>query len=749
MAEKMPPTTGASRKRKTFFEKATAKKNADAERSKTRVNIGAAAFERWRQLKDQRGLQSDAIVALFLLDRCEERCKQWLRAINHPKCGEDTDQEKLKNKSVCSLHFKGEMKKVTLTDTAIPSIFTVITGSSEHSDPEQSQPPTRETLSQPRSIQKATCEVGCQTDRIPGKRSVATQLSKLTLTNYRSAGCQATVATRSIAVGNIITPSPPLSSTSVKRKAVSPDDRPAKHPLLELPSFPESVTTTILVDPDEPTQLPSMSELEKTASEQAPTKPPQDMVKYLVYDDCLLELFKRCPICSSVCTVQSYTKGTFISVTQKCLHQTCLYTRQWKSQPLLGSTPAGNLHLSAAVLYTGSSFVQTKRVLNTMHLRTFSRKMHQNHVDNYILPSVLHKWRSHQTSLLQELKRGPTVTLGGDIRANIPGRCTKYGSYSMMDLNSNKVVDIQLVQSNLVGSSVHMEKEGLIRSLELLERSGVNVTSLVTDRRTWVEQLIQEQKPDIDHFYDVWRLCKAIIKKVDAISKEKDCRMIKSWQKSIENHLYWSASSSSSEEETVAKWTSLLNHMQNVHIHENPLFPKCLHPPSTHKRKWLKPATKPTYKLKKVLMNKHVLSCVKRLSPLYQTPVLKGFRSMIPRFAPKSLAFSYLEMLCRLYLAALHFNENSMLTQANTAAGEDTVQDKDKKKDHASTEYVAELMNLLFNEVIHNPAPFVAELKEVAFPGLLCSQFVQSETAEAVAGHVSTFGCSDDDLTPT
>ncbi|KAG7513654.1 hypothetical protein JOB18_013274 [Solea senegalensis] len=615
----------------------------------------------------------------------------------------------------------------------------------------QSQPPTRETLSQPRSIQKATCEVGCQTDRIPGKRSVATQLSKLTLTNYRSAGCQANVATRSIAVGNIITPSPSLSSTSVKRKAVSdvPDDRPAKHPLLELPSFPESVTTTILVDPDDPTQLPSMSELEKTASEQAPTKPPQDMVKYLVYEDCLLELFKSCPICSSVCTVQSYTKGTFISVTQKCLYPTCLYTRQWKSQPLLGSTPAGNLHLSAAVVYTGSSFVQTKRVLNSMHLRTFSRKMHQNHVDNYILPSVLHRWRSHQTSLLQELKQGPTVTLGGDIRANIPGRCSKYGSYSMMDLNSNKVVDIQLVQSNEVGSSVHMEKEGLIRSLELLERSGVNVTSLVTDRRTWVEQLIQEQKPDIDHFYDVWRLCKAISKKVDAISKEKDCHMVKSWQKSIENHLYWSASSSSSEEETVAKWTSLLNHMQNVHIHKNPLFPKCLHPPSTHKRKWLKPATKPTYKLKKVLMNKHVLSCVKRLSPLYQTPVLKGFRSMIPRFAPKSVAFSYLEMLCRLYLAALHFNENSILTQANTAAGEDMVQDKDKKKDHASTEYVAELMNLLFNEVIHNPVPFVAELKEVAFPGLLCSQFVQSETTEAVAGHVSTFGCSDDDLTPT
>lgn len=72
------------------------------------------------------------------------------------------------------------------------------------------------------------------------------------------------------------------------------------------------------------------------------------------------------------------------------------------------------------------------------------------------------------------------------------------------------------------------------------------------------------------------------------MSKEKDCNKVKMWRKSIKNHLYWSASGSSNGEETVAKWTSLLNHIQNVHVHENPLFPKCLHPPSTDKNKWLK-----------------------------------------------------------------------------------------------------------------------------------------------------------------
>uniref|UniRef100_A0AAV2LZS8 Uncharacterized protein n=1 Tax=Knipowitschia caucasica TaxID=637954 RepID=A0AAV2LZS8_KNICA len=55
------------------------------------------------------------------------------------------------------------------------------------------------------------------------------------------------------------------------------------------------------------------------------------------------------------------------------------------------------------------------------------------------------------------------------MRADSPGHSAKYGSYTMMDLKSNKVVDIQLVQSNEVGNSVRMEKEGLVRSLTMLE----------------------------------------------------------------------------------------------------------------------------------------------------------------------------------------------------------------------------------------------------------------------------------------
>uniref|UniRef100_A0A8C6TX16 Uncharacterized protein n=1 Tax=Neogobius melanostomus TaxID=47308 RepID=A0A8C6TX16_9GOBI len=57
-----------SRKRKSVFEVYEKKRKASEERNKTRVFLGDS-FTRWRALKAQVGLPTDASVAKFLLDR--------------------------------------------------------------------------------------------------------------------------------------------------------------------------------------------------------------------------------------------------------------------------------------------------------------------------------------------------------------------------------------------------------------------------------------------------------------------------------------------------------------------------------------------------------------------------------------------------------------------------------------------------------------------------------------------------------
>ncbi|XP_068077615.2 uncharacterized protein isoform X2 [Danio rerio] len=157
------------------------------------------------------------------------------------------------------------------------------------------------------------------------------------------------------------------------------------------------------------------------------------------------------------------------------------------------------------------------------------------------------------------------------MRADSPGHSAKFGSYTVMDMQSNTIVDLQLVQSNEVGGSYHMEKEGLKRCLDLLENNGLEVDYIVTDRHPQIQKYLRERK--ITQFYDVWHFEKGLFKKLNKLGKNKECELVKKWQRSIRNHVYWCATSSTSGPEKVAKWTSLINHLQNVHTHDNALFP--------------------------------------------------------------------------------------------------------------------------------------------------------------------------------
>ena len=55
-----------------------------------------------------------------------------------------------------------------------------------------------------------------------------------------------------------------------------------------------------------------------------------------------------------------------------------------------------------------------------------------------------------------------------------------------------------------------MEKEGLVRSLKSLERSGVKIATFITDRHLQVNKYLREKKPKVKHYYDVWHVAKGI-----------------------------------------------------------------------------------------------------------------------------------------------------------------------------------------------------------------------------------------------
>lgn len=159
-------------------------------------------------------------------------------------------------------------------------------------------------------------------------------------------------------------------------------------------------------------------------------------------------------------------------------------------------------------------------------------------------------------------------------------------------------------------------------------------------------------------------------KKLEAAAKKKGCSLIREWQRSILNHLYWCvASTEDGDGETIlAKWLSLDNHVHNQHTHASPRFRRCVHG-RLSKRKWfqrrkfkalskhdvdlfmclcLQLDTKPSEAISALISDKNLCKAIRRLSPVHQTSSLESFHSVLNHFAPKMQAFYYPIMNSRL-----------------------------------------------------------------------------------------------------
>ncbi|XP_059355164.1 uncharacterized protein LOC132092789 isoform X2 [Carassius carassius] len=524
----------------------------------------------------------DCRSTLFSLPRDGEVRDQWLKFIFN-----SVPQNYYPNLALCAAHFTEESfhnlrefnagfaQRLVLKDGAVPTLKTEAVYGPQPTTSQQGSSsqelPTTSTLH----------EVGCQSDPIetetvateikPKMRSVGTQLSM---------GIQATYYGHDVGTQTTeMFPDVQLSSTPVRGSVF----RPSKRPRLVLDEEEES---ELNVEPTDSTYNPDSVVTEESELAIDP-QPDHSDNKYIVFESCLRELFVSCPICKTKCVVQSRRRGTFVAFTQLC--EKCNYYRQWQSQPIVGSTPLGNLLLSAATYFTGGSFKQLEKIFKAMKLQMMHFVTFRIHARNFIEPTIIHKWNQDQLNLIRQLQEGGNVAVAGDMRADTPGHSAKFGSYTIMHMETNKILDLQLVQNNEVGGSYHMEKEGLKRCLDKLESNGLAVDYIVTDRHPQIQKYLRDR--NITQFYDVWHFEKGLSKKLDKLSKMKDCEVLKKWLHSIKNHVYWSAISSESGPEKVAKWNSLQNHIQNVHVHENHLFPKCEHPDKVSRdlKKWIQP----------------------------------------------------------------------------------------------------------------------------------------------------------------
>ena len=435
-------------------------------------------------------------------------------------------------------------------------------------------------------------------------------------------------------------------------------------------SFPQNPSTEKMLLASDDSFRPedsNMSSLEDTSYIDLQEEP-----KYIVFESCLEELFTLCKFCRSpVAEIKKMKEGSLLKISVICVNH-CQY--MWSSHPSVSGIAAGNLLIAAAILFSGLTFNQFRQWAALLRLASISETTFYTLQRENLWPVVNEAWTIHQSQLFDELQNKP-LKLAGDGRCDSPGHTAKYGTYTMIETETNKVVDFQLVQKSEVDNSACMEKEGLMRCLQKLEENNLHVQRLTTDRHPQIQCYMKQTK--IQHQFDLWHVSKSVIKKLSQKANGKKCEDLRVWIRSVSNHLWWCSATCNGDYDLLrAKWTSVIHHVANRHRWGySTLFPHCEHekpaPQYVDSTAWLKPGSPSHDALKEVVLEKKLLKDLEKLTEFSHTGCLEVYHSMLTKYCPKRQHFHYEGMVARTMLAVLDHNHNTGRGQATTTEGEE------------------------------------------------------------------------------
>ena len=260
--------------------------------------------------------------------------------------------------------------------------------------------------------------------------------------------------------------------------------------------------------------------------------------KIIVFESQLNKLF-FCQQCGSIVIEKTkLTQGSMIKITTTCLNG---HSNKWHSQPTVNGTAIGKLLIPAAILFTGNTFQHVADFAKYFNVQFVSA--HYYSIQNSHLFSVVHHtWKAEQGKLIQQLQQLSSVGLCGDGPSDSPGHSAKYGTYTMMDETSTRIVEFNIVQVTEVSSNA-MEYEGCKRTLNSLLSTNIPIRCFATDWHTTVMARMKSDYPQIKHQYDVWHLSKWVTNKLSKKAKKRDCVELMPRMQSISNQAIVSVNS--------------------------------------------------------------------------------------------------------------------------------------------------------------------------------------------------------------
>lgn len=278
-------------------------------------------------------------------------------------------------------------------------------------------------------------------------------------------------------------------------------------------------------------------------------------------------------------------QGAAVIVDITCGKSDCGWSGKWTNSEQVRSQYIVNILISASILFAGGLPTKVLRIFNFIGIATIAANTFFNHQRLYLNKVVTSFWKQQQEDITKSMHE--EISVAGDARCDSMGHSAKFCSYSVMDVDTNKVLSVELIQTT--GNSTAMELIGLKASMqELLHTRMLRIKAFVTDRHVQVRKYMRENfgekrqdknQPYIRHHFDLWHVAKGLRKELNKAAAADESGLIRKWVSPLITHVYWSATSTPDGNPDVmeAKYTSIVNHICNIHKHDNPLFSECAH----------------------------------------------------------------------------------------------------------------------------------------------------------------------------
>ncbi|XP_056155127.1 uncharacterized protein LOC130129568 [Lampris incognitus] len=430
---------------------------------------------------------------------------------------------------------------------------------------------------------------------------------------------------------------------------------------------------------------PEMESSLTSSSEEETDRTGGQEPKVIVYQSCVLELFKMCQTCGSPInsTDISYF-GAQMRVKWDCLKG---HNGTWTSSPEIHGMPEVDLLVASAVLFTGATITELEDMSKVMNLKVISPTTFCGIQKAYLFPAIEQLYTLQRDQILErasikqnlQLPQPPTSSeevgemhqplpklfhLSGNGRHDTFGSSSKYCCYTFTMDDTKEIIQTNLVQVTEISSSVAMEAEAFRHGLEAILDTGLKVGVVSTDRSPSIRRIMQEEYPRIKHQFDVLHTAKSFHKKMLKAARKRGQGPLADWAKYVINHMWFSsASCGANSEELVRRWLGILHHVTDVHSWTtNGEEQHCLHPQMSDgvrkKKKWLERGSLPYKVLSNLVQDKHLLRDFENMELFMHTGALEVFHSAVLKYMPKRQCPSYHGIRERGLLAVLEHNEN-------------------------------------------------------------------------------------------